>query len=193
MHDIELNPGPRSPKFPYGICHKAVTSNQCVVACDTCNIWHHTTCIHMSTNTYKSLHNISWHCTSCSIPQLTTSLPNSLTSINNSFSSPDTSTSPTNNRLVSQPTLKKPVKLNKHKHKISKWISHGIIKSIKYRVKLYKTLKMTHHESPNYTILKVNLKSFNTILKKLYVQRNICTVSLLLVEIKPISGTHGKP
>ena len=48
MHDIELNPGPRSPKFPCGICHKAVTSNQCGVACDTCTIWHHTTCIHMS-------------------------------------------------------------------------------------------------------------------------------------------------
>ena len=79
MHDIELNPGPRSSKFPCGICHKAVTSNQCGVACDTCNIWHHTTCIHMSTNTNKSLHNISWHCTSCSIPQLTTSLPNSPT------------------------------------------------------------------------------------------------------------------
>ena len=41
MHDIELNPGPRSPKFPCGICHKAVRSNQCGVACDTCNIWHH--------------------------------------------------------------------------------------------------------------------------------------------------------
>ena len=104
MHDIELNPGPRSPKFPCGICHKAVTSNQCGVACDTCNIWHHTTCIHMSTNTYKSLHNISWHCTSCSIPQLTTSLPNSPTPINKSFSSHDIRTSPTNNRLVSQVT-----------------------------------------------------------------------------------------
>ena len=46
----------------------------------------------------------SWHCTSCSIPQLTTSLHNSPTSINNSFSSHDISTSPTNNRLVSQPT-----------------------------------------------------------------------------------------
>ena len=52
---------------------------------------------------------------------------------------------------------KKTVKLNKHKRKISKWITHGIIKSIKYRDKLYKTLKMTHHECPNYTILKVNL------------------------------------
>ena len=48
--------------------------------------------------------NISWHCTSCSIPQLTTGLPNSPTSINKSFSSHDITTSPTNNRLVSQPT-----------------------------------------------------------------------------------------
>ena len=24
MHDIELNPGPRSPKFPCGICHNSV-------------------------------------------------------------------------------------------------------------------------------------------------------------------------
>ena len=104
MHDIELNRGPRSPKFPCGISHKAVTSNQCGVACDTCNIWHHTPCIHMSSNTYKWLPNISWHCTSCSIPQLTTSPLNSPTSINNSLSSHDISTSPTNNRLISQST-----------------------------------------------------------------------------------------
>ena len=32
--------------------------------------------------------------------------------------------------------------------------------------KIYKTLKMTHHESPNYANLKVNLKAFNTILKQ---------------------------
>ena len=92
---------------------------------------------------------------------------------------------------IEKHTPTKTVKLNKHT--ISKWITHGIIKSIKYRDKLYKTLKMTHHESPNYTILEVNLKACNTILNKLYVQRNIRTMSLLLVEIKPMSGTHGKP
>ena len=67
---------------------------------------------------------------------------------------------------IEKHTLKKIVKSNRHKHKISKWITHGIIKSIKYRDKLYKKLKMTHHESPDFTILKVNLKSFNTLLKK---------------------------
>ena len=51
MHDIELNPGPRSTKFLCGICHRAVTSSQCGVACDTCDTWHHTTCMHMSSTT----------------------------------------------------------------------------------------------------------------------------------------------
>ena len=82
MHDIELNPGPRSPKFPCGICRKAVKSSQCGVACDTCNIWYHNTCMHMSSTTYESLDNIYWHCASC-ITQFTSSLPNSPTSVNN--------------------------------------------------------------------------------------------------------------
>ena len=94
---------------------------------------------------------------------------------------------------IEKHTLKKIVKSNRHKHTISKWITHGIIKSIKYRDKLYKKLNMTHHESPDFTILKVNLKSFNTLLKKLYVQQNIYTMSLLLLKMRPILGTHGQP
>ena len=41
----------------------------------------------------------------------------------------------------------KTVKLQKHKHKISKWITGGIIRSIKYRDKRYSTLKRTHRSS----------------------------------------------
>ena len=93
---------------------------------------------------------------------------------------------------IEKHTLKKIVKLNRHKHKISKWITHGIIKSIKYRDKLYKKLKMTHHESPDFIILKVNLKSFNTLLKN-YTCSKKSTMSLLLLKIRPILGTHGKP
>ena len=119
MHDIELNPGPRSPKFPCGICHKAVKSSQCGVACDTCNIWYHTICMHMSLTTYESFDNISWHCASC-ITQFTSSLPNSPTSVNNSFSSVDISTSPTNNRLASQPTA---TAQRRHAHKPFKIIN----------------------------------------------------------------------
>ena len=80
---------------------------------------------------------------------------------------------------IEKHTLKKTVKLNKHKHKISKWISHGIIKSIKYRDKLYKTLKMTH-ESPNYTILKV--KIINQI-----INTGVFPNKLKIAKITPIS------
>ena len=103
-----LNPRPRSPEFPCGLCHKAVTWRQCGVARDTCNTWHHTTCMHMSSTTYESLHNISWHCTSCRIPQFSSSFSNFTTSINinNAFSSLDTSTSPVvNNRPASPPPI----------------------------------------------------------------------------------------
>ena len=37
---------------------------------------------------------------------------------------------------IEKHTLEKIVKSNRHKHNISKWITHGIIKSIKYRDKL---------------------------------------------------------
>lgn len=58
------------------------------------------------------------------------------------------------------------VKLNKHKHKLSPWCTHGIIKSIKYRDALYKRLKCCPTSSPDYSTLKTNLKTYNSILKK---------------------------
>ena len=61
---------------------------------------------------------------------------------------------------------KKTVKCQKYKHKKSKWITQGVIKSIKYRNNLYRTLKMTPHRSPIYANLKTNLSTYNTILKK---------------------------
>ena len=60
-----------------------------------------------------------------------------------------------NNKFIIQtlPDIKsetmpsKTVKLQKHKHKISRWITGGIIRSIKYRDKLYSTLKRTQRSS----------------------------------------------
>ena len=57
----------------------------------------------------------------------------------------------------------KTIKLQKHK--ISKWITGGIIRSIKYRDKLYSTLKRTHRSSGEYSTLKTNLLTYNNILK----------------------------
>ena len=51
----------------------------------------------------------------------------------------------------------KTVKFNKHKHKNSNWITKGIIKSIKYRDTLYRTLKKTNPYSQQPEVMVINL------------------------------------
>ena len=58
------------------------------------------------------------------------------------------------------------VKINKYKHKREKWITYGILRSIRYKDKLYKTLKTTPTDSNTYTVLKHNFNIYNAILKK---------------------------
>ena len=58
------------------------------------------------------------------------------------------------------------IKYNKYKHKKSLWISYGILKSIKYRDKLYRNLKCMSKNSPFYANTKLILKTYNTILKQ---------------------------
>ena len=58
------------------------------------------------------------------------------------------------------------IKYNKYKHKKSLWISYVILKSIKYRDKLYRNLKCMSKNSPFYANTKLNLKTYNTILKQ---------------------------
>jgi hypothetical protein len=58
------------------------------------------------------------------------------------------------------------VKYNKHRHKNKEWITTGLIKSIKFRDKLYQKLKNTCHNLPLYDQLKVNLGTYNQILRK---------------------------
>ena len=62
-------------------------------------------------------------------------------------------------------TSSKLVKFNKYKHKKSSWITQGLLKSIKYRDKLYKRLKLTDPTSANYDTININLKTYNGILK----------------------------
>ena len=59
------------------------------------------------------------------------------------------------------------VKFNKHKHKNSNWITKGIVRSIKYRDKLNLQLKRTPVDSERHNILKLNLKTYQSILKRL--------------------------
>ena len=60
--DLHQNPGPRPPKFPCGLCKKACTSKTPAVACDSCDVWYHTHCMAMNSETYRTLRNVSWHC-----------------------------------------------------------------------------------------------------------------------------------
>ena len=60
----------------------------------------------------------------------------------------------------------KSVKYNKHKHKNNKWITPGLIKSITFRDKLYQKLKSTPQSTSLYDQLKINLNTYNKILKK---------------------------
>lgn len=57
-------------------------------------------------------------------------------------------------------------RFNRYKHKLSPWISSGIIDSIHFRDQLYKEFKMSINGSESYVILKQNLQVFNGILRK---------------------------
>ena len=58
------------------------------------------------------------------------------------------------------------VKYSKHKHKKSNWITQGIIKSIKFRDSMYKRFKETPITDQLHNTLKLNLTTYNRILKK---------------------------
>ena len=56
--------------------------------------------------------------------------------------------------------------MNKHKHKLSQWITTGLIKSIEFRDKLYKRLKSWPQDSPEHNRMEYNLKTYNGYLKQ---------------------------
>ena len=56
------------------------------------------------------------------------------------------------------------IKYNKHKHKQSRWITQGIIRSIKFRDKLYSRIKQTSIHAAEYVTLKTNIHTYNAIL-----------------------------
>jgi len=60
----------------------------------------------------------------------------------------------------------KKIKFNKHKHKKTKWITNGLIKSIHYRDNLYNKLKCQDPDSPEYAAMATHLKDYNGLIKK---------------------------
>ena len=84
------------------------------------------------------------------------------------------------------------VKFNKYKHKKNTWITKGILHSIKFRDNLYRELKKACPNSEIYSTIKVNLRTYNKILK-----RNILLAKQMHYKIKfdkyknDIKGTWG--
>ena len=73
--DINMNPGPRAPKFPCQICGKAVNWTEPAVQCDNCDGWYHKRCMNMSIAIYQALEhsNTSWLCCTCGVPNFSSS------------------------------------------------------------------------------------------------------------------------
>ena len=59
------------------------------------------------------------------------------------------------------------MKFNKYKHKKSKWITEGILRSIRYRDKLYRSWRLSNNTLENRETIKRNLSTYNGILKKI--------------------------
>ena len=60
----------------------------------------------------------------------------------------------------------KVAKLNKFRHNKSQWITKGLIKSINFRDKMYRDLKNYSSGSTEYKTLKLNLGTYNFILRR---------------------------
>ena len=70
------------------------------------------------------------------------------------------------------------IKFKEYKHKKSKWITQGLLKSIRSRDKLYTRLKRLQPNTIEHNTLLINLKTYNNILK-----RSIRTAKPLYFEI----------
>ena len=82
-------------------------------------------------------------------------------------------------------------KFDKYKHKLSNWITPGILKSIEFRDKLFKRLKAYSSEKSEYERLKHNLKLYNgSWINASGQQRNSATTTNL-ANIKMMSERHG--
>ena len=76
--DVHPNPGPRQagpPIYPCGTCQRPVKNRDKAILCDDCTLWHHISCVGISTSTYHSLVNQTalWFCKHCGIPNFTPS------------------------------------------------------------------------------------------------------------------------
>jgi len=105
--DVQCNPGPISPKFPCGVCSRAVTwsKKRKGIACDDCSTWFHVDCLNMCTAVYNPLTNESaeWTCATCGLPNFSSTLFD--TTLADDLTAPDHSLNTTNSSDPGSPVL----------------------------------------------------------------------------------------
>ena len=69
-------------------------------------------------------------------------------------------------KLKQQCMPRKRVRYDKKLHKDNPWMTTGILKSINAKDKLYKVLKQTSKESPNYADIQTNFKTYRNIIRR---------------------------
>ena len=84
----------------------------------------------------------------------------------------------------------KRVKFDKYQHKLSNWITTGILKSIEFRDNLYKRLKLCAVDSFKYDAYKYNLKVYQGYLNQC-IRTAMSTMSTSSPIIKTTSERHG--
>ena len=65
------------PKFPCGVCSKAVKNSDMSITCDDCMQWHHFECTGMSVflfNLYVEHKDLRWSCCKCGLPDVNSSI-----------------------------------------------------------------------------------------------------------------------
>ena len=85
------------------------------------------------------------------------------------------------------------VKFNKYKHKGNKWITNGVLKSLKYKDRLYKQLRSTDKSSNLYPYLKQKFGLYNSLLKKLIRECKISYYHQQFHDNKSDIKKHGRP
>ena len=68
MSGIEFSPGPHTPRYPCGVCTRAVRDiGRRALACDECDKWWHMSCFSMNTPGFDMYANsdLPWYCPSC--------------------------------------------------------------------------------------------------------------------------------
>ena len=128
--DVELNPGPYTPKYPCMICAKAVKWKQKAIQCDNCEGWYHTDCANMNSCVYEALANadISWICCQCGMPNFSSNLfastldmttTNSFSSLqSNSQTDEETSLTPNMTPLATSSPRRPPSGRNRNARKL---------------------------------------------------------------------------